>query len=94
MTVVKHIRVFSNQNPWMTTEVRQLLQGCNTALRSGNKEMYNPARADLWREIKGKVRLQEENRGSPLQQHSSGVGLQQLTWARDQTCTLHTSVSQ
>ncbi|XP_026219544.1 phenylalanine--tRNA ligase, mitochondrial-like [Anabas testudineus] len=38
VTIVKRIRVFPNQKPWMTSEVRLLLKGRNTAFRSAGAE--------------------------------------------------------
>ena len=52
MTVDKSIRVFPNQKPWMTSEVRSLLKARDAAFRSGDKALYRAARADLKRGIK------------------------------------------
>ena len=51
VTVDKHIRIFPNQMPWMTSQVRMLLKDRNTAFRSGNTELYSAARAKLKRGI-------------------------------------------
>lgn len=61
---------------WNTSHfrVRRLLKGRNTAFRSGDKELYSAARSDHLRKernLKGRVGLQEENRGSPFQPQSS-----------------------
>ncbi len=52
VTVDKHIQIFPNQKPWMTSKVRCLLKKRNTAFRSGDKAQYSTARADLRRGIK------------------------------------------
>uniref|UniRef100_A0A669EHA4 Reverse transcriptase domain-containing protein n=1 Tax=Oreochromis niloticus TaxID=8128 RepID=A0A669EHA4_ORENI len=52
VTVDKSIRVFPNQKPWMTSEVRSLLKARDAAFRSGDRALYRAARADLKRGIK------------------------------------------
>uniref|UniRef100_A0A3B3D318 Reverse transcriptase domain-containing protein n=1 Tax=Oryzias melastigma TaxID=30732 RepID=A0A3B3D318_ORYME len=52
VTVDKTIRVFPNQKPWMTSQVRTLLRARDTAFRSGDRALYSAARADLRRGIK------------------------------------------
>ncbi|CAI5660153.1 unnamed protein product [Oreochromis niloticus] len=52
VTVDKSIRVFPNQKPWMTSEVRSLLKARDATFRSGDRALYRAARADLKRAIK------------------------------------------
>ncbi len=52
VTVNKHIRVFPNQKPWMTSEVHKLLTARDRAFRSGDRALYSTARADLRRGIR------------------------------------------
>ncbi|KAL6477278.1 hypothetical protein MHYP_G00131130 [Metynnis hypsauchen] len=52
VTVDKNIRVYPNQKPWMTSQVRSLLRARDAAFRSGYRAMYSAARADLKRGIK------------------------------------------
>ncbi|KAK0152182.1 hypothetical protein N1851_006413 [Merluccius polli] len=67
VTVDKRIRIFPNQKPWMTSQVRMLLKDRNTTFRSGNTELYSAARANLKRGItKAKQDYKTQNRGSSL----------------------------
>nr|XP_049591334.1 uncharacterized protein LOC125978210 [Syngnathus scovelli] len=50
--VDKTIRVFPNQKPWMTSQVRSLLTARDSAFRSGNRALYSSTRADLKKGIK------------------------------------------
>lgn len=52
VTVDKTIRIYPNQKPWMTRQVRMLLHARHSAFRSGNRALYSGARADLRRAIK------------------------------------------
>lgn len=52
VTEDKHLRVYSNQKPWMTKEVRALLRQRDVAFRTGDGEQYSAARADLKRGIR------------------------------------------
>lgn len=52
VTVDKRIRVYSNQKPWMTREVQQLLKVRNTAFRSGDRALYSTAGMNLRRGIR------------------------------------------
>ncbi len=52
VTVNKKIRVFPNQKPWMTCEVKSLLKERDSAFRSGDKASYSTARSNLKRGIK------------------------------------------
>lgn len=61
ITTEKHIWVYANQRPWMTTEVRTLLKGRNAAYRSGDAEVYTAARADLKRGIR-RAKLDYKNK--------------------------------
>lgn len=47
VTVVKTIRVFPNEKPWMTGQVRALLRARDAAFRSGDRALYSRTRADL-----------------------------------------------
>lgn len=65
----KNIRVFLSQKPWMNSQVHTLLRTRDAVFRSGNRALYNTARADLKRGIKkAKSGLQEEDRVPSLQQ--------------------------
>ena len=48
----KRIWVYPNQKPWMTGGVQQLLKKRNTTWRSGDKDLYSTAQANLKRGIK------------------------------------------
>lgn len=50
--VERRMKTLPNQKPWMTNEVKRLLRTRNTVFRSGDKEHYSSARADLKRRIK------------------------------------------
>ncbi|KAL0173817.1 hypothetical protein M9458_029785, partial [Cirrhinus mrigala] len=52
VTVDKNIRVFPNQKPWMTSQVRRLLKARDAVFRSGDRALYRAARADLKKGIK------------------------------------------
>ncbi|KAK1902786.1 Dynein heavy chain 14 axonemal [Dissostichus eleginoides] len=52
VTVRKRTRVFPNQKPWMTGEVRLLIRERNATFRSGDREKYSTARGNLKRGIK------------------------------------------
>lgn len=52
VTVNKQIWEFSNQKPWITSEVQTLLKNHNTTFRSGDRALYSTARANLRRGIK------------------------------------------
>lgn len=52
ITVKKHTRVFPNQKLWMTSQVQPLLRTHNAAFRSGDRDLYSTARADLRRGIR------------------------------------------
>ncbi len=52
VTTTKQIRVFPNNKPWMTREVRLLLKARNTAFRSGDMQQYSAARANLKKGLK------------------------------------------
>lgn len=51
VTVDERIKCFPNK-PWITREVKQLLQERNTAFMSGNKDLYISARSNMKRAIK------------------------------------------
>nr|XP_057929088.1 uncharacterized protein LOC131129485 [Doryrhamphus excisus] len=40
VSVDKVIRIFPNQKPWMTSQVRSLPKACNSAFRSGDRALY------------------------------------------------------
>nr|XP_057925471.1 uncharacterized protein LOC131127531 isoform X2 [Doryrhamphus excisus]XP_057925472.1 uncharacterized protein LOC131127531 isoform X2 [Doryrhamphus excisus]XP_057925473.1 uncharacterized protein LOC131127531 isoform X2 [Doryrhamphus excisus] len=52
VSVDKVIRIFPNQKPWMTSQVRSLPKARDSAFRSGDRALYSTARADLRRGIK------------------------------------------
>lgn len=52
VTVVKHIRDYPNQKPWMTNKVQSLLRARNSAFKTNDMALYSSARADLRRGIK------------------------------------------
>lgn len=52
VVVVKRIRIYPNQKPWMSKEVQHLLCDRNRAFRSGDGTKYNVARASLKRGIR------------------------------------------
>ncbi len=52
VTVDKCIRIFSNQKPWMNSQVCTLLRDRDAAFRTGDKALYSAARAKLRRGIK------------------------------------------
>ncbi|KAK1896420.1 putative protein YpdA [Dissostichus eleginoides] len=52
VTVDKRIRVHPNKKPWMTGELQRLVRERDIAFRTGERELYSTARADLKRGIK------------------------------------------
>lgn len=62
-----------NQKPWFNNRVRELLKAWDTALRSGDREEYRRARANLHKGItsakrKYKQRIEDNfNDNNPLQ---------------------------
>ena len=52
VSVDRNIRVFPNQKPWMTRQVRSLLKARDIAFRSGDRALYSTARADLKKGIR------------------------------------------
>lgn len=52
VTVTNRIRVFTNQKPSMTNEVRLLIRDRNTAFRSGDRAQYSSTRANLRKGIR------------------------------------------
>ncbi|TKS65504.1 RNA-directed DNA polymerase from mobile element jockey [Collichthys lucidus] len=82
VTVVKHSRVYPNQKPWMTREVKKLPRERNTAFRSGNRDLYSTARANLKRgikEAKADYRRRIENHLDSNNSRQVWRGVQQLT---------------
>ncbi len=43
VTEERHIRVFPNQKPWMTSEVHTLLRARDMAFKSGDRALYSAA---------------------------------------------------
>ena len=97
VTVDKHICVFPNQKPWMTSQVRTLLKVRNAAFRSGDREQYSAARADLRRGIKkakADYRRRIEDHLSENNPRQVWQGIQQLTNYRGHnTTTVNSSIS-
>ena len=88
VTVEKRIRVFPNQKPWMSGQVRALLKARNTAFRSGDKELYSAARANLKRGIREAKAEHKERIESHLSNNNPRQvwqGIQQITNFRGQT---------
>ena len=52
VSVDKCIRVFPNQKPWMTSQVRSLLKARNTTFRSGDRALYSATQADQKKGVK------------------------------------------
>lgn len=44
VTITKRIRVFPNQKPWMSSEVRHLIRDCNASFGSGDWAWYSTSR--------------------------------------------------
>ena len=97
VTVDKRICVFPNQKPWMTSQVRTLLKVRNAAFRSGDREQYSAARADLRRGIKkakADYRRKIEDHLSENNPRQVWQGIQQLTNYRGHnTTTVNSSIS-
>lgn len=49
VTVNKQIRVYNNEKPWMTAEVRSLLRARDSAFKAKDPNLYSVARANLRR---------------------------------------------
>ncbi|XP_024121111.1 uncharacterized protein LOC112142095 [Oryzias melastigma] len=82
VTVNKLIRVYPNQKPWMTQEVKQLLRKRNTAHKSGDKDLYSAARTNLRRGIrkaKADYRRKIEHHLDSNDNRQVWQGVQQLT---------------
>ena len=95
--VDKLICVFPNQKPWMTSQVRTLLKVRNAAFRSGDREQYSAARADLRRGIKkakADYRRRIEDHLSENNPRQVWQGIQQLTnYSGRNTTTVNSSIS-
>lgn len=52
VTVKRHIKSHSNRKPWISAEVKRLLKKRDSAFRSGDKQQYSLARAELKRGIR------------------------------------------
>uniref|UniRef100_A0A3B5PZ90 Reverse transcriptase domain-containing protein n=1 Tax=Xiphophorus maculatus TaxID=8083 RepID=A0A3B5PZ90_XIPMA len=52
VSITKNIITRTNQKPWMTKEVREMLKAQNSAFKSGDKEALRTARANLNRAIR------------------------------------------
>ena len=82
VTVDKCVRVHPNEKPWMTRGVQRLLRERNTAWRSGNKDLYSTARANLKRgirEAKADYRRRIEDHLSSNNSRQVWQGIQHLT---------------
>ena len=82
VTVDKCVRVHPNEKPWMTRGVQRLLRERNTAWRSGNKDLYSTARANLKRgirEAKAYYRRRIEDHLSSNNSRQVWQGIQHLT---------------
>ncbi|XP_073772589.1 uncharacterized protein [Danio rerio] len=82
VTTEKHIRVYANQKPWMTAGVRILLKERNIAFKSGDKERYSAARANLKTGIRGaKLKYKHKIEGYLHSNNSRQVwqGIQNIT---------------
>lgn len=82
VTAVKCIQAYSNQKPWITREVRQLLKERNIAFRSGNRDHCTTARSNLKRgirEAKGDYRRRIEDHLESNTSRQVWQGIQQLT---------------
>lgn len=82
VTVNKRIRVFSNQKPWMTSEVHKLLKARDWAFRLGDTALYSTARTELKRGIRTAKRAYKEkieNYVSDNDPRRVWQGLQHLT---------------
>ncbi|KAI4887106.1 hypothetical protein NFI96_003143 [Prochilodus magdalenae] len=90
VTVDKNIRVYPNQKPWLTKEVRILLNERNAAFRSGDRALYSAARTNLKRGIKEakttyKRKIEDHFNNSDPQQVWRGI--QPLTNHKTKSCT-------
>src|SRR4029434_9224789 len=78
VTVDRRIRVYPNQKPWMTKEVKVLLKDRSAHLRSGDEAQYRTARANLRRAIREaktayKRRIEDQFSSNNIQQVWQGV---------------------
>lgn len=82
LTVDRQFGVHPNRKPWMTAEVQRLLKERNTALKSGDQDLYCAARADLRRGIRDAKSAYRRRIEQDLERHKSRQvwqGVQQLT---------------
>lgn len=71
---VRSIRKYSNEKPWMNSNVRRWLWERNTALRSGDSEQYKRSRYELRRTIKAAKRQYRDK----LEQDCTGCDTQRM----------------
>src|SRR4029434_4195437 len=76
--VDRRIRVYPNQKPWMTKEVKVLLKERSGAFRSGDEAQYRTARANLRRGIREaktayKRRIEDQFSSNNIRQVWQGV---------------------
>lgn len=82
VTPRKQVKIFPNQKPWFNTNIRALLQARDVALRSGDREAYRKARANLnrgTRAAKTRYREQIEANFRENNPHSMWKGIQNIT---------------
>ncbi|KAI3363582.1 hypothetical protein L3Q82_011589, partial [Scortum barcoo] len=69
----KRVRCFSNNKPWVTPDLRALLQEKRRAFQSGNRDELRRVQRDLKRKIQRvQGQLQEENGGPPAAKQREG----------------------
>ena len=97
VTAAKRIRVYPNQKPWMTSKVKTLLQERNSAFRSGDKNLYSTARANLKRGIKDAKKAYKEKIEDHLTNNNPRrvwQGIQNITnYKNSNTSTVHADAS-
>ena len=85
VTKVKTFTVRSNQKPWMTAEVRQLLKDRDVAYREGDKAALCTARSALSRGI----RAAKKNHARKIQENLCSTGDTRQMWQGIQQLTQH-----
>ncbi|KAK3528469.1 hypothetical protein QTP70_000118 [Hemibagrus guttatus] len=85
ITTVKHMKDFSNQKPWMNSEVHHLLKARDAAFKSSDAQDYSRARANLKRGNRKAKHAHE----LLIEEHFHSISDPKHMWKRLQTIIDH-----
>ena len=86
----KNVRIYGNDKAWFNETVKKKLNEKNEAFKSGDKDKYRMAKAEVRREIhraKGTYKQKLEKQFSSSNMHQVWQGLQQITCYKKKTET-------